>query len=45
MGSGLAAQAGRRALNRVPEGFVKNHIARLIDRELPDGIFAKIIRE
>jgi ribonuclease HI len=37
--------AARPAPRQVLEGFVKNGVVHLIDGELPDGIFVKIIRE
>jgi probable phosphoglycerate mutase len=30
---------------QVLEGFVKNGVVHLIEGELPDGIFVKVIRE
>jgi probable phosphoglycerate mutase len=35
----------RQAPRQILEGFVKNGVVHLIDGELPDGIFVKIIRE
>jgi ribonuclease HI len=40
-----AAAPARQAPRQVLEGFVKNGVVHLIDGELPDGIFVKIIRE
>jgi probable phosphoglycerate mutase len=40
-----AAQPAKSAPRQVLEGFVKNGVVHLIDGELPDGIFVKIIRE
>ncbi len=41
------ASSGRQgpAPKQVLEGFVKNGVVHLVDGELPDGIFVKIIRE
>jgi probable phosphoglycerate mutase len=49
--SGSSSSAPRQAAPKPPqqrqvlEGFVKNGVVHLVDGELPDGIFVKIIRE
>ncbi len=44
--SGQAAQpAPARAARQVLEGYVKNGVVHLLEGELPDGIFVKVIRE
>jgi len=39
------AQAGARPPRQVLEGFVKNGVVHILEGELPDGIFVKIVRE
>jgi probable phosphoglycerate mutase len=40
-----APPAAAKAPRQVLEGYVKNGVVHLLEGELPDGIFVKIIRE
>jgi ribonuclease HI len=42
---GLSQQSSARPPRQVIEGYVKDGVVHLLDGELPDGIFVKIVRE